>query len=155
MCLNGLRTCYHNLINTLDLNITYQCQDTEHGSNNTPGTHCKMNNYVMDRVSVDTSTSGTTYYSTNEISHVPMHTSDNTFLLGRESWAQVVLMDIGAIEAMGHKYELAADGLKINEDFVWYYKKAEYDGFTMNQPRQAVFAFRDAAVASFYRLKWL
>ena len=114
-----------------------------------------MNNYDTDKVFADILTSEITFYSTNEINHVPMHTSETTFLLGRESWAQVVLMDIGAIEAMGHKYELAADGLKINEDFVWYYKKAEYDGFTMNQPRQAVFAFRDAAVASFYRLKWL
>ena len=82
-------------------------------------------------------------------------TSDNTFLLGRESWTQVVLLDIGALEAMARKYQLREDGLVIDQDFVWYYKKAEYDGFTMNQPRQAVFAFRDPAVASFYRLKWL
>lgn len=111
--------------------------------------------YDMGRASANILTSATTCYIMNETSHGPMHISEHTFLQGRESWAQVVLIDVGAIEALGRKYELAADGLVIDQDFVWYYKKAEYDGFTMNQPRQAVFAFRDPALASFYKLKWL
>lgn len=81
--------------------------------------------------------------------------SGNTFLQGRESWTPVVLLDIGALATMWHKDELIMNGLVMNEDFVWYYKKAEYDGFTMSQPRQGVFLFRSPAMASFYQLKWL
>ena len=90
-----------------------------------------------------------------EISLALTPISDTTFLQEHKDWAQVVLMDIGAVATMSYKYDLVMDGLRMNEDFVWYYKQAEYDGFAMNQPRQAVFAFRDPAVASFYRLKWL
>lgn len=114
-----------------------------------------MNNYVMDRVSVDISTSGTRYYTMSEISLALTPISGDTILQDRESWTELVLLDIGAMETLNRKYELVMDGLRMEEDFVWYYKKSEYDGFTMNQPRQAVFLFKDSAMASFYRLKWL
>lgn len=78
-----------------------------------------------------------------------------TFLQDHKDWTQIVLLDIGAMETMSRKYELVMDGLRMDEDFIWYYKQSEYDGFTLNQPRQAVFLFRDAAMASFYKLKWL
>jgi len=59
------------------------------------------------------------------------------------------------MEAVAHKQELVEAGLIMGQDFFWEYRGSEYDGFTMNRDRHAVFSFRDAAVASFYRLKWL
>ena len=90
-----------------------------------------------------------------EISLALTPISGDTFLQGRESWTEVVLLDIGAMETMNLKYSLVSDGLVMDQDFIWFYKQSEYDGFTMAQPQQAVFLFRDAAMASFYKLKWL
>ena len=58
-------------------------------------------------------------------------------------------------DAIIRKQQLVDAGLIQDIDFVWAYRSSEYDGFTMNRDRHAVFAFRDAALASFYRLKWL
>ena len=109
----------------------------------------------MDRVSATTLTSGTTYYTMNEIRGGLMPTLEETISRGRESWECVVLAGCYPTEALDHKQQLIEAGLMQDQDFVWAYRASEYDGFTMNRDRHAVFAFRDPAVASFYRLKWL
>lgn len=55
------------------------------------------------------------------------------------------------------KDRLLADGLVMHQDFEWTYSQATYnhDGFSAVSPRQATFAFRDPALATFYQLKWL
>jgi hypothetical protein len=114
-----------------------------------------MNNYDMDRVSAGILTSGTTYYTTNAIRGGLMPTLEETILNGHESWECVILPGCYPMEAVAHKQALVDAGLIQGQDFFWEYRGSEYDGFTMNRDRCAVFSFRDAAVASFYRLKWL
>ena len=112
-------------------------------------------NYDTDKVSADTSTSETTYYTVNATSIALTPISGNTFLQYHKDWAEVVLVDVSAMETIMRKEELIMNVLVMDEDFVWYFKKSEYDGFTMAQPRQGVFLFRSPAMASFYHLKWL
>ena len=84
-----------------------------------------------------------------------MLTLEETISKGREGWEFVVLIGCYPMEALERKQQLIIDGLAQDRDFVWAYRSSEYDGFTMNRDRHAVFAFRDPALASFYRLKWL
>ena len=84
-----------------------------------------------------------------------MLTLEETISKGREGWEFVVLIGCYPMEAMYLKQQLIDDGLSQDRDFVWAYRSSEYDGFTMNRDRHAVFGFRDPALASFYRLKWL
>jgi len=55
------------------------------------------------------------------------------------------------------KDQLTAAGLIINQDFTWEYYQARYDndGFSPVTPKQAIFSFREPALATFYQLKWL
>ena len=82
-----------------------------------------------------------------------MLTLEETILNGRD-WETVTIEDVDVAVAIERKYDLTGAGLRQDEDFVWGYRQSEYDGFTMNRPRHAVYAFRDPAMASFYRLKW-
>ena len=41
-----------------------------------------------------------------------------------------------------------------DHDFVWYYKVAEYD-YTQQTLRHVVFEFQDAAMVTYYGLKWI
>ena len=82
-----------------------------------------------------------------------MLTLEETILNGRD-WATVTIEDVDVAVAIERKYDLTGAGLRQDEDFVWGYRQSEYVGFTMNRPRHAVYAFRDPAMASFYRLKW-
>jgi hypothetical protein len=84
-----------------------------------------------------------------------MLTLEETISRGRENWEFIVLIGYWPTDAMVRKQQLIDAGLVQDQDFVWAYRASEYDGFTMNRDRHAVFAFRDPAVASFYRLKWL
>ena len=84
-----------------------------------------------------------------------MLTLEETISRGREGWEFVVLIGCYPMEALERKQQLIIDGLAQDHDFVWAYRSSEYDGFTMNRDRHAVFGFRDPALASFYRLKWL
>ena len=83
-----------------------------------------------------------------------MLTLEETISKGRESWEIIVLAGCYPVEAMTRKNELIDAGLVLDQDFCWAYRASEYDGFTMNRDRHAVFVFRDPAMASFYRLKW-
>lgn len=125
------------------------------GKNYSPGTQYNRNIYAMDKVSASILTSATTYYTTNEIRGGLMLTLEETISRGRDAWEFVVLPGCYPTEALTYKQQLVDDGLLLDQDFVWAYRASEYDGFTMNRDRHAVFAFRDAAIASFYRLKWL
>lgn len=82
-----------------------------------------------------------------------MPTLEELISQGRD-WECIIVSDIDANQALNFKYNLQESGLQDGEDFVWGYRASEYDGFTMNRPRYAVYAFRDPAVASFFRLKW-
>lgn len=62
---------------------------------------------------------------------------------------------VNAQGAMNLKDQLLADGLELNDDFVWYYNPLKYDGFaSMPEYSYVSFEFRDPVLASFYRLKW-
>ena len=82
-----------------------------------------------------------------------MLTLEETILQGRD-WECVTVEDIDAGEAVDRRYDILETGLQDGKDFVWGFRRSEYDGFTMNRPRHAVYAFRDPAMASFFRLKW-
>lgn len=83
-----------------------------------------------------------------------MLTLEETILNGRKGWQTVTIADVDAWQAIELKNELTKAGLHQDADFVWGFRSAEYDGFTMNRPRHVVYAFRDPAMASFFRLKW-
>ena len=122
------------------------------GKNNSPGIRFRVSN-VTDKIFVLTSTSRTTSSITNAIKAEQMLTLEETILNGRD-WECVVVEGVDVSEAIQHKYELVDAGLSQDTDFVWAFRNSEYDGFTMNRPRHAVYAFRDPAMASFFRLKW-
>ena len=84
-----------------------------------------------------------------------MLTLEETISQGRESWEIIVLSGCYPMEAVTRKQQLIEDGLIIDQDFCWAYRASEYDGFTTHRDRLAVFLFRDPAMASFYRLKWV
>lgn len=82
-----------------------------------------------------------------------MTTLENS-LARQTGWIAVVVENISVADAIELRYSLVRDGLTIDQDFSWAYRQSEYDGFTMNRPAHAAFAFRDPAMASFYKLKW-
>ena len=67
---------------------------------------------------------------------------------------RVILRDITLIEIFQLKDQLIRDGLIMNEDFEWAYHPPMWDGFTQERPKHVEFSFRDAALATFYQLKW-
>lgn len=83
-----------------------------------------------------------------------MPTLEDTILQGLEGWSVIVIPDCFPMQAIELKNSLIQQGLEQDQDFRWGYRSSEYDGFTMNRPRHAAFAFRDPAMASFFRLKW-
>ena len=75
-------------------------------------------------------------------------------LFQETGWTTVVVENVSVADALTLRYSLVQDGLVIDQDFAWAYRQSEYDGFTMNRPAHAAFAFCDPAMASFYSLKW-
>jgi hypothetical protein len=67
---------------------------------------------------------------------------------------RVILSDIEPIEAMWLKDQLVRDGLVMNRDFEWKYHPPHWDGFTQEHTKHVEFSFQDAALATFYQLKW-
>ena len=59
-------------------------------------------------------------------------------------------------EAIELKNQLLTDGLTIHQDFEWEYYQATYDndGYTFVNPKQVIFKFSEASLATFYQLKW-
>ena len=48
-------------------------------------------------------------------------------------------------------------GLVMYQDFVWQYHAAVYDktGYDSISPRTVIFDFKDGAIATYWRLKWI
>lgn len=70
---------------------------------------------------------------------------------------KLTLSDITASEALLYKEQLNQAGLIVNQDYTWRYQPVKYNGDWSMYPiehSQVEFDFADAAVASFYRLKW-
>lgn len=63
---------------------------------------------------------------------------------------------LSPVDAIELKNQLLAAGLINNQDFEWEYHQAKYinDGFTLIAPKQAIFTFALASMATFYQLKW-
>ena len=68
----------------------------------------------------------------------------------------VIIHDIKPMQAMAHKDELLASGLKLHEDFEWAYIPGFYDNFSYDAAvrSRVEFEFEDPATATFFRLKW-
>lgn len=60
------------------------------------------------------------------------------------------------MQAIELKNQLLAAGLVLDQDFEWEYRQATYDndGFSAVTPKLASFKFAQAAMATFYKLKW-
>lgn len=67
----------------------------------------------------------------------------------------VTLADVDPSEAIDLKRGLEQSGLVMGVDFDWQFVPYQDDGFSgITAPRHANFYFRDAALATFYQLKW-
>jgi hypothetical protein len=67
----------------------------------------------------------------------------------------VRILHISPVEAIELKNQLLLAGLVIEQDFEWAWITAEYndvEGWT--RQKHAEFRFHDAAMATFYQLKW-
>jgi hypothetical protein len=69
----------------------------------------------------------------------------------------VKILHVNAVRALELRDQLQESGLIQNQDFEWEYRQAEYnsDSFEAVVPRHVVFRFRDAALATFWQLKWI
>jgi hypothetical protein len=68
----------------------------------------------------------------------------------------IVILHVNAVRALELRDQLRDAGLIQDQDFEWEYRQAEYDNFSYNAvvPRHVTFRFRDAALATFWQLKW-
>jgi hypothetical protein len=69
----------------------------------------------------------------------------------------IVILHVNAVRALELRDQLRDAGLIQDQDFEWEYRQAEYDNFSYNAvvPRHVTFRFRDAALATYYSLKWI
>lgn len=70
---------------------------------------------------------------------------------------KLTLCSITANEALLYKQQLTEAGLTVDQDYTWRYQPVKYNNDWSRSPidqSQVEFDFADAAVASFYRLKW-
>jgi len=69
----------------------------------------------------------------------------------------IVILHVNAVQALELRDQLRDAGLIQDQDFEWEYRQAEYDNFSYNAvvPRHVTFRFRDAALATYYSLKWI
>lgn len=68
----------------------------------------------------------------------------------------VVIYDVDAGNAIVMKNMLIADGLRMDQDFTWYYQQARWDNFSHEpcMPKCVKFNFIKESMATFYSLKW-
>jgi hypothetical protein len=68
----------------------------------------------------------------------------------------VKILHVNAVRALELRDQLQDSGLIQNQDFEWEYHQAEYDGSSYEAviPRHMIVRFRDAALATFWQLKW-
>ena len=69
---------------------------------------------------------------------------------------RVVFEHMNPMQGVELKNQLIDDGLEHHKDFEWLYYAAKYDndGFSAVAPKMVIFEFQDAALATFYKLKW-
>lgn len=69
---------------------------------------------------------------------------------------KVIVTHCQASRAIDLKNELLAAGLVMDEDFIWSYYQAKWDEFSFAgvEPSTVIFEFADAALSTFYNLKW-
>ena len=69
----------------------------------------------------------------------------------------ITVTKISAADALALKAELDSAGLVCDADYTWRFQPVKYNNdFSMYaiEESQVRFEFTDAAVASFYRIKW-
>lgn len=69
----------------------------------------------------------------------------------------VIIEFISAQQALEFKHQLDQDQLTIDQDYWWSYQPVKYNdwGQDNGQFSRATFEFKNSALASFYRLKWV
>jgi len=69
---------------------------------------------------------------------------------------RVVINHVSPAEAIEFKNQLLSAGLVMGQDFEWQWCPATYDndGYSAVTPTLVSFDFAQAAVATFYKLKW-
>ena len=69
---------------------------------------------------------------------------------------KVIINHVSPAEAIELKNQLLSAGLVMNRDFEWRWNPATYDndGYSAVTPALVYFKFSDAAIATFYKLKW-
>lgn len=66
----------------------------------------------------------------------------------------VVRLEIDPNDAIAHKTELLHDGLVMDVDFAWSYHQSKWSTEYAVESKHAMFEFKNAALATFYKLKW-
>lgn len=70
---------------------------------------------------------------------------------------EIIVNRISAGDALALKADLDRDGLVVNVDYTWRFQPVKYStDFSMYEIEQSQvrFEFIEAAMASFYRIKW-
>jgi hypothetical protein len=68
----------------------------------------------------------------------------------------VKILHVNAVRALELRDQLQDSGLIQNQDFEWEYHQAEYNNMSFEavEPRHMIVRFRNAALATFWQLKW-
>ena len=74
--------------------------------------------------------------------------------MAEPSLTRVTIKNATADEAIKLKYQLVQDGLVQGQDFSWAWDKQQDHNNWYPVDRAAHFDFADAAMATFYQLKW-
>lgn len=67
---------------------------------------------------------------------------------------RVVFEHMNPMRGVELKNQLESAGLINHQDFEWEYHAPKWDGFSAVTTKKVIFEFRDAALATFYQLKW-
>ena len=67
----------------------------------------------------------------------------------------ISLLHVKVADVLDMKFGLLRDGLVLDQDFMWEYHQSTWDDMTGVDPSRVTFAFRDPALATYYRLKWV
>lgn len=71
--------------------------------------------------------------------------------------SSIILPRATAQQALDYKKQLDADGLVVDQDYRWNFRPVKYNDWSMSptEQSQVEFEFKDDALASFYKLKWV
>lgn len=65
-------------------------------------------------------------------------------------WQKIVIENVTADQAIRMKNELLEDGLVLNVDFNFFYRKLQLS----SSSRSVVFEFLEPGYSAFYKMKW-